>query len=116
MVSWQLQLQRFRPGRFGALNLQDDTVTSFNEKPKGEGGMVNCGYFVLNPKVFDYVDSDHTVWEEEPLSNLAKEGQLKAYHHDGFWQPMDTLRDKNYLEQLWQSNHPAMEILHIKNR
>ena len=100
----------FPPGRFGALNLQDDTVTSFNEKPKGEGGMVNCGYFVLNPKVFDYLDSDHTVWEQEPLSNLAKEGQLKAYHHDGFWQPMDTLRDKNYLEQLWQSNQAPWKI------
>jgi len=91
------------PGRFGALDLAGSKVNSFLEKPKGDGAMINGGFFVLSPEVLDYVADDHTVWEREPLERLAAEGQLAAYHHDGFWQPMDTLRDKHLLEELWQS-------------
>ena len=94
----------FPPGRFGALNMRDDTVTSFKEKPQGDGGMVNCGFFILSYKALEYIDNDQTVWELEPLKRLANEKELKAYKHNGFWQPMDTMRDKIYLEKLWNSN------------
>ena len=93
----------YPPGRFGALDIKNGQVKSFNEKPKGDGVMVNGGFFVLSPKVLDYIDDDGTVWEKEPLKNLANENQLMAYEHRGFWQPMDTLRDKLSLEELWNS-------------
>ncbi|WP_431098412.1 glucose-1-phosphate cytidylyltransferase [Polaromonas aquatica] len=91
----------FPPGRFGALDLEGSRVRSFREKPKGDGGMINGGFFVLSPEVIDYIQDDNTAWESEPLERLAQEGQLAAYQHTGFWQPMDTLRDKTYLEALW---------------
>ncbi len=91
------------PGRFGALNIQENTIKSFEEKPQGDGAWINGGYFVLSPKVFDLIGGDTSVWEQEPLKMLAKGGQLSAFHHHGFWQPMDTLRDKTYLEELWQA-------------
>lgn len=91
------------PGRFGALELQDHKVKAFQEKPKGDGGHINGGFFVLSPSTIDYITDDQTIWEREPLERLAKESQLGAYKHDGFWQPMDTLRDKMHLEELWQS-------------
>lgn len=91
------------PGRFGALELEDHKVKAFQEKPKGEGGHINGGFFVLSPSTIDYITDDQTIWEREPLERLARESQLGAYKHDGFWQPMDTLRDKTHLEELWQS-------------
>lgn len=91
------------PGRFGALEFEGDMVISFKEKPKGDGAMINGGFFVLSPDVIDYIENDTTIWEREPLERLAKEGQLGAFKHTGFWQPMDTLRDKTYLEELWSS-------------
>jgi glucose-1-phosphate cytidylyltransferase len=91
------------PGRFGALNIAGSKVKSFKEKPKGDGALINGGFFVLSPKVLDYITSDQTIWEGEPLDRLASEGNLAAYEHTGFWQPMDTLRDKTHLEELWQS-------------
>lgn len=94
------------PARFGALKLDEDTVQGFIEKPEGEGGFINGGFFVLNPKVIDRISDDSTVWEQEPLVSLAEEGELKAHFHQGFWQPMDTLRDKNHLEALWSSGNP----------
>lgn len=99
-------LTAIRPaGRFGALNLSaDGTVNEFVEKPKGDGDYVNGGFFVLGPQVFDYIKDDATIWERAPLENLAKDGQLNAYRYDGFWAPMDTLRDKQYLEGLWERN------------
>ena len=78
-------------------------ISTFKEKPQGDGAWVNGGFFVLEPEVFDYIEGDATVWEREPMENLALDGELAAYRHDGFWQPMDTLRDKMYLEDLWQS-------------
>lgn len=91
----------FPPGRFGALDIQGHKVTTFQEKPKGDGGRINGGFFVLSPSVLELLRGDDTVWEREPLESLASRGQMAAYDHSGFWQPMDTLRDKNYLEQLW---------------
>lgn len=91
------------PGRFGALELAADRVTNFREKPLGDGGWINGGFFVLSHKVLEYIAEDTTRWEDEPMERLASEGQLVAYRHEGFWQPMDTLREKNYLEQLWQT-------------
>jgi glucose-1-phosphate cytidylyltransferase len=91
------------PGRFGAINFEGNRVTSFQEKPSGDGGFINGGFFVLSPKVGSYIESDATVWEKEPMINLAKDGQLSVFLHDGFWHPMDTLRDKRYLEDLWSS-------------
>jgi glucose-1-phosphate cytidylyltransferase len=91
------------PGRFGALDLQGERVLGFQEKPQGDGGWVNGGFFVLSPKVMDYIDGDATTWEKEPLQTLAAQGQLSSYFHRGFWQPMDTLRDKILLEELWSS-------------
>lgn len=89
------------PGRFGAIRHEEDRVLGFQEKPQGDGGWINAGFFVLSPKVADYIDGDSTVWEREPLENLAKNNELSAYFHTGFWQPMDTVRDKLYLEDLW---------------
>jgi len=91
------------PGRFGALVLDGTRVERFQEKPVGDEGWINAGFFVLSPKVADYIEGDETVWEREPLERLAKEGELMAYLHRGFWQPMDTLRDKRQLEELWHS-------------
>jgi glucose-1-phosphate cytidylyltransferase len=98
------------PGRFGALELEGSQVTSFLEKPKGDGGWINGGFFVLSPSVIEYIGDDQTVWEREPLEFLARERQLAAYFHRGFWQPMDTLRDKNHLEQLWAGGNPPWKI------
>ena len=98
------------PGRFGALDMEGNKVNSFREKPKGDGGMINAGFFVLSPEVIDYVAEDKTVWERDPLERLAEEGQLAAFHHTGFWQPMDTLRDKLHLEELWQSGKAPWKV------
>lgn len=89
------------PGRFGALKYEGTRVIAFQEKPEGDGGWINCGFFVLSTKVADYIDGDHTIWEREPMEKLARERQLAVYFHRGFWQPMDTLRDKNHLEEQW---------------
>jgi len=97
-------------GRFGALNLSGHKVESFAEKPRGDGAWVNAGFFVMQPEVFGYLAGDSTILEREPLENLARDGQLMAYKHEGFWQPMDTLRDKNLLEDLWQSGRPPWKI------
>lgn len=95
----------YPPGRFGALDIKDSVVKSFKEKPRGDGGMINGGFFVLSPKVIDYLnENDNTIWEQEPLKQLSKEGELMAWTHDGFWQPMDTLRDKQLLEEFWNNN------------
>ena len=91
------------PGRFGALLRNGTTVTGFKEKPPGDGAWINGGFFVLTPKVIDYIEGDHSSWESEGLELLAAQGQLEAYEHRGFWQPMDTLREKNQLDQLWSS-------------
>lgn len=93
----------YPPGRFGSLEIVENQVLSFTEKPKGDGAVINGGFFVLSPKVLSYLNNDQTVWEQEPLMRLASDGELMAYHHDGFWQPMDTLRDKILLEELWSS-------------
>lgn len=89
------------PGRFGALHIANQKIIGFKEKPQGDGSWINGGFFVLSPKVIDYIFNDNTVWEKTPLEKLAHENQLSAYIHHGFWHPMDTLRDKNYLEDLW---------------
>jgi len=93
----------YPPGRFGALNISNGSVINFQEKPEGDGGMINGGFFVLHPKVIDLVDGDHCIWEQAPLQTLAEKGELMAYEHPGFWQPMDTLRDRVNLEKLWAS-------------
>lgn len=93
------------PGRYGALEMKGDRVQSFKEKPKGDGARVNGGFFVLSPKVIDLIADDSTVWEREPLESLARSGQLSAFEHDGFWQPMDTLREKNQLEEMWATGN-----------
>lgn len=93
------------PGRFGAINFEGNRVTSFQEKPSGDGGFINGGFFVLSPKVGNYIEGAATVWEKEPMTNLAKDDQLSVFFHDGFWHPMDTLRDKRYLEDLWSSGN-----------
>jgi len=92
------------PGRYGSLDLQGDVVKGFTEKPQGDGAVINGGFFVLSPEVLELIEGDHTSWEEEPLSNLAKNNNLMSFNHDGFWQPMDTLRDRNNLEDLWSKN------------
>lgn len=98
-------------GRFGALTLDgDNNVLSFQEKPKGDGAWINAGFFVLEPRVFDYIKSDDTVWERDPLEEIAAAGQLAAYTHTGFWQPMDTLRDKKHLEELWKSGNAPWKV------
>jgi glucose-1-phosphate cytidylyltransferase len=98
------------PGRFGALDLERNRITGFREKPHGDGGWINGGFFVLAPGVFDYVEGDATVWEQQPLERLAHEGQLSAFRHRGFWQPMDTLRDRTLLENLWASGQPPWKV------
>jgi len=98
------------PGRFGALDMDQNRIVSFNEKPLGDGAWINGGYFVLSPKVIDYIDDDNTTWEKEPMEKLAREGQLAAFKHTGFWKPMDTLRDKNQLEELWSSGKAPWKI------
>jgi glucose-1-phosphate cytidylyltransferase len=100
----------YPPGRFGALDIQNGRVGSFKEKPKGDGGMINGGFFVLKPKVIDLIAGDDTTWEREPLEQLSTSGQLAAFQHEGFWQPMDTLRDKTYLESLWQDGQAPWKV------
>ena len=100
----------YAPGRFGALEIDDNQVTNFKEKPAGDGAMINGGFFILSPKVIDLIDDDTTTWEEAPLEKLAIRKQLMAYKHQSFWQPMDTLKDKNYLEQLWQNNEAPWKV------
>lgn len=98
------------PGRYGHLGIRGDRVTMFQEKPTGDGSWINGGFFVCEPEVTDYVSGDLIMWEAEPLENLAHENQLAVYRHNGFWHPMDTLRDKNYLEDLWQTNKAAWKL------
>ena len=98
------------PGRFGSMDLKGNGVQSFTEKPPGDGGWINGGFFVLKPSVFDYLEGDGTVWEREPLRNLAAQGHLVAYKHEGFWQAMDTLRDKQHLENLWAGGSPPWRL------
>jgi glucose-1-phosphate cytidylyltransferase len=98
------------PGRYGALQLDGSRVHGFTEKPRGDGGLINGGFFVLSPKCLDLIRGDDTSWESEPLMELANRSQLMAFEHHGFWQPMDTLRDKNMLEQLWQSGSAPWKI------
>jgi glucose-1-phosphate cytidylyltransferase len=98
------------PGRFGALQLDNHAVTSFLEKPTGEGGWINGGFFVLSPKTLELIEGDETIWERGPLETLAHTGQLQAFLHEGFWQPMDTLRDRNHLEDLWQSGKAPWKV------
>ena len=100
----------YPPGRFGALEINDDQVTSFIEKPSGDGALISGGFFVLNKSVLDYIEGDSSTWEQKPLNNLANDGELMAFKHDDFWQPMDTLRDKNYLEELWESNKAPWKL------
>ena len=98
------------PGRFGTLDVDGNKITNFLEKPPGDGNWINGGFFVLEPKVFDYLNDDSTIWEREPLENLAKDNQLSAYKHTKFWQPLDTLRDKNRLEELWNSGQAPWKV------
>ena len=98
------------PGRFGAIDIQDNRITRFEEKPSGDGSWINGGFFVLEPGVLDYIKDDTTVWERDPLEALARDGQLSAYTHNGFWQPMDTLRDKMKLEELWQGGRAPWKV------
>ena len=98
------------PGRFGTLDITGNKITNFEEKPAGDGNWINGGFFVLEPKIFDYIDGDSTIWERQPLENLANDKQLSAFRHSNFWQPLDTLRDKNYLESLWTSNKAPWKI------
>ncbi len=97
------------PSRFGALQVRGTKVAAFQEKPEGEG-WINGGFFVLSPKVLDYIAGDATVWEREPMERLAREGQLATFQHRGFWQPMDTLRDKNHLEELWETGKAPWKV------
>ena len=98
------------PGRFGALEIKESKITSFFEKPSGDGAFINGGFFVLNSKAIDYIKGDTTVWEQEPLNNLANSGELMSFKHEDFWQPMDTLRDKHYLEELWESEKAPWKL------
>jgi glucose-1-phosphate cytidylyltransferase len=100
------------PGRFGVFSLDRDQtlISKFREKPKGEGAWISGGFFVVEPEAINYIEDDSTVWEQEPLVNLAREGKLAAYRHDGYWQNMDTLRDKNVLEELWRRGKPPWKI------
>jgi len=100
----------YPPGRFGALDIANGQVNNFKEKPKGDGTMINGGFFVLSPKVLEHIEGDSTVWEQEPLNKLAENEQLMAYEHHDFWQPMDTLRDKHYLEELWQKKQAPWKV------
>jgi glucose-1-phosphate cytidylyltransferase len=98
------------PGRYGALRMQGTRVTGFTEKPRGDGGLINGGFFVLSPACIELIDGDQSSWESGPLNHLSEQGQLMAFQHNGFWQPMDTLRDKNHLEELWQSGKAPWKI------
>ena len=98
------------PGRFGAIKIDNGRVDSFSEKPKGDGSYINGGFFVLSPEVLNYVSDDKTVWEREPMENLAKNNQLSAYIHNGFWKPMDTLRDKHELEDAWSARKAPWRV------
>jgi len=100
----------FPQARFGSLEIEDNQVKKFIEKPKGDGALINGGFFVLNLKALDYIEGDSTIWEQEPLNKLAEEGELMSFKHDDFWQPMDTLRDKHYLEGLWESNKAPWKL------
>lgn len=100
----------YPPGRFGAVEIAGGRVTNFLEKPQGDGGMINGGFFVLSPTVLDLIDGDHTTWEQEPLRTLATRGELMAYEHHGFWQPMDTVRDKQQLVALWESGKAPWKV------
>jgi glucose-1-phosphate cytidylyltransferase len=98
------------PGRYGAIDLQGDAVVGFSEKPRGDGGRINGGFFVISPKCVDLIEGDHTAWENGPLPALAGKGELRAFEHTGFWQPMDTLREKNLLEELWATGQAPWKV------
>lgn len=98
------------PGRFGSLKRSGSAVMGFEEKPPGDGTWINGGFFVMQPEAIDYIDGDSTSWESSPMTQIAKDGQMEAWEHRGFWQPMDTLRDKNLLEKLWTSGHPPWKV------
>ena len=98
------------PGKFGSITIEDNMVTTFQEKPKGDAGWVNGGFFVLEPEIIDYIEEDNTMFEREPLQQLTKENQLSAYRHRGFWHPMDTLSDKKKLEQLWSKGNAPWKV------
>jgi glucose-1-phosphate cytidylyltransferase len=98
------------PGRYGALNREGDKVYGFIEKPKGDGGWINGGFFVLNPKAIDFIEDDDTAWEQKPLALIASQGDLMAFEHTKFWKPMDTLREKNLLEELWETNTAPWKV------
>jgi glucose-1-phosphate cytidylyltransferase len=98
------------PGRFGALKIDNGSVSGFEEKPQGDGGWINGGFFVLSPKVLEHIDGDETSWEHKPLARLADQGELSAFLHRGFWQPMDTMRDKTQLEELWESGQAPWKV------
>ena len=98
------------PGRFGSLEFERGRVLSFKEKPKGDGNLINGGFFVLEPSVIDLIDGDQCIWEDKPLKQLAEEKELSAFFHNDFWQPMDTLRDKNYLQELWESQKAPWKL------
>ncbi|AZQ61555.1 glucose-1-phosphate cytidylyltransferase [Flammeovirga pectinis] len=100
----------FPPGRFGALDIQNNEVKQFQEKPRGDGALINGGFFVLSPKVLDRIEGDLTTWEQEPLKSLAADAELMAFKHEGFWQPMDTLRDKMHLEELWETKKAPWKL------
>ena len=100
----------FPPGRFGALETNNGIVSRFKEKPDGDGSRINGGYFILNPRVIDFIDSDRSIWEKEPLESLVNMKEITCFNHDNFWRPMDTLRDKNYLEDLWKANEAPWKI------
>jgi glucose-1-phosphate cytidylyltransferase len=98
------------PGRFGVINHEGNVVKSFQEKPQGDGSWISGGFFVLSPKVIEYIENDEIIWERQPMERLAEERQVSAYFHSDFWQPMDTLRDKLHLEELWQSASPPWKV------
>ncbi len=98
------------PGRFGALSINNNLVENFLEKPSGDGSLINGGFFILNPEVIDFIDGDNIIWEQEPLRQLSQTKQLNAYHHTGFWQPMDTLREKKLLENLWLAKKAPWKV------
>jgi len=100
----------YPPGRFGALEINENQVTSFYEKPRGDGAFINGGYFVLKPNALDYIAGDATIWEHQPLNNLATDGELMSFKHEDFWQPMDTLRDKHYLEEIWETGNAPWKL------
>jgi glucose-1-phosphate cytidylyltransferase len=107
---WATITAAWAPGRFGALDVHGARVASFKEKPRGDGGMINGGFFVLGPEIFRFIDGDQTTWEQEPLERIAEAGQLAAYRHEGFWQPMDTVRDRTQLEDLWAKGNAPWKV------